>query len=84
MVTAAMIVADMKTYQIYFWHGYNESLAAELMAIEGVSRTDDTINYIGTLDNFAEQYGRHFIVKPQSDQYGDLICVTQYGSWSAR
>ena len=72
------------TYQIYFWHGYNEKLAAEIMAIEGVSRTDGTINYIGTLDNFAEKYGRDFIVRRQSDPYDDLICVTQYGSWGAR
>jgi hypothetical protein len=79
-----------RQYRIWFWHGYNEILAAELMAIEGVSRTDknlmknppphDIIDYIGSLDNFAEQYSRHFIVR-----YSDnLICVTQYNSFGAR
>ena len=70
----------MKTYEIYFWHGRSESLAGELMAIEGVSQTDDTLHYIGTLDNFAEQYGRQFIVRSPDN----LICVTQYNSWGAR
>ena len=69
-----------KQYTIWFWHGFNEIIAAELMAIEGASRTDDTIRYIGSLDNFAEQYSRHFIVR-----YSDnLICVTQYNSFGAR
>lgn len=70
----------MKTYRIYFWHGRSEDLAGELMAIEGVSQTDDTLHYIGTLDNFAEQYCGHFIVRPSDN----LICVTQYNSWSQR
>ena len=69
-----------RQYEIYFWHGQTDSLKSELMAIEGVSQDEDALHYIGTLDNFAEKYGRHFIVRAP----GNLICVTQYNSWGAR
>lgn len=86
LVMAAMIVANMKTYRIFFWHGRSEALATELSVF---CTTDDNgdLFYTGSLDDFLTQYGRHFIVKPQHDidsDYDDLICVTQYSSWGQR
>lgn len=82
------VMAAAKTYRIFFWHGRTESLAEEIYAIDGVTANGEgDLHYTGSLDEFVVQYGRHFIVKPQHDkdpEYDDLICVTQYGSWSAR
>lgn len=64
---------------IYFWHGENEKLRTTLMAIEGVSvGNDDSLIYIGSLDNFAEKYGDKFMV------LGDSIAVSQYNSFGMR
>ena len=76
-------MATEKQYTIFFWHGRTEGLASELAEFCDTNSMGDFI-YKGTLDNFAERYGRHFMVKPQSGEWPDLICVTQYNSWGAR
>ena len=80
----ATIVADMKTYRIYFYHGHNQGCQLEQELIDAGCDIvpDNQLQYTGSLDDFAANYGRHFIVKPSNDDQDDYIMVTQYNSWS--
>lgn len=86
LVTAVTRVADMKTYRIHFYHGRNpgDKLEQELLAAGCDLVPDDQLQYTGSLDDFAANYGRHFIVRPADDENDAYILVTQYNSWSAR
>lgn len=78
---AAMRVANMKTYKIWFYHGHDIDLERDLVEA-GCAISDTQLQYTGSLDAFAEKYPRQFIVRPGTGE--QFICVTQYGSFGMR
>lgn len=78
------IMADTtssKTFKIWFYHGQDRNLEAELLEA-GCAVSDKQFTYTGSLDAFAHNYHRQFIVRPGTGE--QFICVTQHGSFGMR
>lgn len=71
----------MKTYEIYFFHGYDEKLYKKLgeFCIEThLSNGKVGLVYRGSLDEFQRLYNDKFIVYPE------FIAVTQHSNFGQR
>ena len=71
----------MKTYEIYFWHGYDEKLSEKISSFcEEALLANGKMGWIykGSLDDFMTKYNSKFIVYP------DFIAITSFNSFGQR
>jgi hypothetical protein len=81
-----------KTYKVIFWHGRGSDLDRRdrqfTEQIESICGPYDTENrcstFMGTLDEFIEQYGRPIIVYPSQDDEDGVIGVTRHSNFGQR